>query len=488
MNNKSIVGVLVALTLFVFTSGSAFAQSGQIELSKPGILPGSPFHFLDRIGETFEEFFTFGAEGKARLQVEFAAERVAEAQGLLTNDTPNIRAVEWIFARIELHGAKAADILAELSIDEDAELLATEILAGFGDLEDILDDTVDAAEDELERMAAAEAATLTQKLSELEFKNALEGTLKKIAGEIDKEVGKLLEGFTVLEDEFNVDIDDDTYSATYRAEADEALDLATLRDRILAKTGDWESGDVEFDDDSLDITFEKEYAPVTIDGIELFPEASVTISATVHSPERGMTSINYDVDITFETRSEHLADLLEEEMEDVEDELDKLDEEAEKQLEAEEVAMKAIKEAEEKKQELARELADENIALPSGIFAAFDRLLAEAKSALTSGNFDRAKQLARQVGQNLEEVEETIEDLEEAKEKEEKLKEVRKEKERELQKKQDKQSKRKLEKEIEALKEKQEATREDEDEATEQLRDIAKPTRPQINNDELENE
>lgn len=72
-----------------------------------------------------------------------------------------------------------------------------------------------------------------------------------------------------------------------------------LRDRILARAGGWESGDVVLDDDSLDITFEKAYPAVSVNGARRIPKASVTLSATVY-PDDGLTAINYDVDITLE--------------------------------------------------------------------------------------------------------------------------------------------------------------------------------------------
>ncbi|MBT9169026.1 MAG: hypothetical protein DDT19_02378 [Syntrophomonadaceae bacterium] len=446
MKKTFISSLVVLVALFVFASGTAFAQNQQVVLPSAGLTPESPFYFLDKFGETLREFFTFNPEGKARLQIKFAAERVSEVRTMLERDEPNMRAIKVAFVRIEIHSTRAADILKELGAE-----LATDILSQFDSLENILDETIDAAQDKLELVALREAQVLQQKLAEAAFKKAMEETLRRIAEEIDKEVGRPLEGFTIVEDEMNVNVDDDTYSATYRAEANEVLDLAVLRDRILARTGDWESGDVELDDDSLDITFEKKYGPVTIDGIELFPEASVTISVTVNSPKLGMTSINYDVDITLETRSEDLADLLEEEMENVEAALDELYEKAEEQLGAEKAAVRAIKEAEEGKQELMRELANENIVVPAEAFGKFDSLLVQAKSAFAVGNFPEAKRLAKQAEKNLDSVREAIEDLEKAKEKAKELKEKQKEKEREAKEAKEEKVKEEAEKDAERL-------------------------------------
>lgn len=124
-----------------------------------------------------------------------------------------------------------------------------------------------------------------------------EAALRAVAAQIDIEVGRPLEGFTVIADSRNVNVSGDTYSATYRAEVRQELDLGQLRDRILAQASGWRSGDVVLDDDSLDITFEKKYPAATVRGVQRIPDASVTISATVY-PGRQLTAINYDVDIT----------------------------------------------------------------------------------------------------------------------------------------------------------------------------------------------
>jgi hypothetical protein len=425
MNKKIIVVAIFGILVF---SGAAHAQTNN--LPNAGLTPESPFYFLDRWGETLQGFFTFSQEGKARLQVAFIAERAAELQKVLAKDQPNIRAVEMVFARIEIHSARATDILERLPANA---VLATAITSELDFLDDISGDVVDAGKEKLVRLASTEAQALRQKLTDAAFENALEEALRRIAAEIDEEVGRPLEGFTVIQDEFNVDVDDDTYSATYRAEANEVFDLNLLKERILAQAGGWESGDVELEDDSLDITFEKEYAPVTIDGIEFYPDASVTISATINSPRRGMTAINYDVDITLETRSEHLADFLDEEMDDIEDALEEIDEEAEKHLEAEEAANRAIREAEEEKAELIDEAAEEGVELPANAFAEFDGLLAQAKSALAADNFVEAKNLAKRAEKSLDKVDKIIDELEKKKELKEEAEEAIQEAEEEKQ-------------------------------------------------------
>ncbi|MCH7648555.1 MAG: hypothetical protein IIA83_08115, partial [Thaumarchaeota archaeon] len=57
--------------------------------------------------------------------------------------------------------------------------------------------------------------------------------------------------------------------------------------------------DVTSNDDSLDITFEKDFDEVIINDENFVPSSSVTISVTIYVDD-GYTEINYDVDITLE--------------------------------------------------------------------------------------------------------------------------------------------------------------------------------------------
>jgi len=69
--------ILVTSLLF---SGTAYAQDE--ELPDPGITPDSPFYFFDTWGKRIGLFFAFGPEAKARKALEYAEERLAEAQAM----------------------------------------------------------------------------------------------------------------------------------------------------------------------------------------------------------------------------------------------------------------------------------------------------------------------------------------------------------------------------------------------------------------------
>jgi len=65
-------------------SGTAYAQDE--ELPDPGLTPDSPFYFLDGWGKNISMFFAFGPEAKAKKALQYAEERLAEAQVMATRN------------------------------------------------------------------------------------------------------------------------------------------------------------------------------------------------------------------------------------------------------------------------------------------------------------------------------------------------------------------------------------------------------------------
>ena len=68
------------LTTSLLLSGTAYAQDE--ELPDPGITPDSPFYFFDTLGKNIGMFFAFGPEAKAKKALQYAEERLAEAQAM----------------------------------------------------------------------------------------------------------------------------------------------------------------------------------------------------------------------------------------------------------------------------------------------------------------------------------------------------------------------------------------------------------------------
>lgn len=114
-----------------------FAQA--TPLPNAGLTPESAFYFLDKFGETLREFFTFNSEGKARLQITFAAERVAEIKVILETKGVEAKGLEVAKSRLKAHLANAASILEDKKAEgEDVSSLAKELDNNLDDQKDAL--------------------------------------------------------------------------------------------------------------------------------------------------------------------------------------------------------------------------------------------------------------------------------------------------------------------------------------------------------------
>lgn len=76
--------LLVLLSfLFVFAlAPSVFAQTTDIELPSPGLLPDSPIYFLKPLSEKVRGLFIFGEDSKALYALTLADKRLSEAKAL----------------------------------------------------------------------------------------------------------------------------------------------------------------------------------------------------------------------------------------------------------------------------------------------------------------------------------------------------------------------------------------------------------------------
>lgn len=159
MRKTFISSTVAAAALFVFASGIAFAhaQDKQVTLSSAGLTPENPLYFFDRLGETLQEFFTFNPEGKARLQITFAAERIAEIKVMLDAKGVEARGLDVARSRLQANIAKVANIVeSEKSKGKDVSELAKSLSDDFDAHKAVLRDTfkdqervLEAKEDEL---------------------------------------------------------------------------------------------------------------------------------------------------------------------------------------------------------------------------------------------------------------------------------------------------------------------------------------------------
>ena len=117
----------VSLFVLIGFTGIVFAQN-QVVLPSAGLTPENPFYFLDRFGEALRTFFTFNPEGKAHLQITFAAERVAEIKVILETKGVQARGLNVAQNRLQAHLASAATIVTEQKSEgKDVSQLAKEL-------------------------------------------------------------------------------------------------------------------------------------------------------------------------------------------------------------------------------------------------------------------------------------------------------------------------------------------------------------------------
>lgn len=183
--------VLALLLVPVF---SLSAQTGSATTTTAGLTPGNPFYFLDRLGEVISEFLTLNPEAKARLQIRFAAERVAEIAVMLEDKGVNAPGIDVAQSRLEDHLTKASKIVSDekskgKDVEELSQELKDEMEVSKEALKQSFEDSKDALEQEHEMVKeqlreakknndTAQIEALTGKASNLEAeKKALE--LKK---------------------------------------------------------------------------------------------------------------------------------------------------------------------------------------------------------------------------------------------------------------------------------------------------------------------
>jgi len=207
---KTTKSLLISL---LFIPVLAFAHE-PVALPNAGLTPESAFYFIDKIGEALREFFTFNPEGKAHLQIDFAAERIAEIKIILETKGVNAKGLEVAQSRLQANIAKAAGIVeGEKSKGKDVSELAKNISEDFDANKEALkqafkdgERSLEAKEDELkakirEARRAGDTAQVEALLKELgeikaqkellelkeeEQEEALEQEEEKIEREMDK--------------------------------------------------------------------------------------------------------------------------------------------------------------------------------------------------------------------------------------------------------------------------------------------------------------
>ena len=204
----------IFISLF-FIPFLVFAQNGA--LPNAGLTPGNPFYFFDKLGEALREFFTFSPESKARLQIEFATERVAEIKIVLETKGVDAKGLEVAEARLREHLGEAADIvIKQKNKGKDISALAKELNDDFEKPKSVLSDSfkiqkkaLEVKENELEKQLkaahkasdTAKVETFAQELGQVKAQlELLELKEEKLEDDLDEEEEKLEDGMDVREE------------------------------------------------------------------------------------------------------------------------------------------------------------------------------------------------------------------------------------------------------------------------------------------------
>lgn len=402
--------LLALLILFSFGMGptgilsgsygvKVFAQGVQFTLPGAGITPDSPFYFLDRLGEFLQEFFTFSPEGKAHLQITFAAERIAEIKVVLKMKGVEARGLDVAQSRLRFHLARAATVITEQKgKGKDVSGLAREVDDEFDGPKSALAQTFKEQERALE--AQKDELKTQLKAAHRAGDTAQEEAIAAQLGQVKAQL-ELLE----LREE---DIEKELEAEEERIE--EEMEAQYKAEKAI---GEAEEELAELQEEAAE------------EGIEVPAEALVEFNSFLSQAQALFEAGDFQ-------EARRLAKQAEKSLEQVEDVIEELEEKKEAKEEAEE----AIQEAEGELEKIKTEAEEKGIVVSSATFGEFNSLISQARAALGAENYKEAKRLAKEAEKTFANIEAAIEELEKAKEKEaelqERLKEQQKETEEEL--------------------------------------------------------
>ena len=316
--------------MFFLLPWLVFAQ-GTANLPSAGITPESPFYFLDKLGEALREFFTFNPEGKARLQVTFAAERIAEIKVILETKGVEAKGLEVAQSRLLAHLASAVTIVNDQkSQGRDVSDLAKE-----------LDDKLETPKSVLAQSFKEQKRALEAKEDELKAQlkaahragdTAKEETLAQELGQV-KAQKELLE---LKEEDIENELEDE------EEKIEEEMEVQEKAEKAISEA---EEEKQEIINEAVD------------EGVELPINAFKEFDDLLAQAKSAFRAGNF-------VEAKNLAKRAEKSL----DRLEKTIEELEKKQEEKEEAEEAIREAEEEKQEVLDEASSEDIDSPaSGI-------------------------------------------------------------------------------------------------------------------------
>ena len=183
---KIIKSIAVSLLFIPFL---ALAQSPQAVLPSAGLTPESSFYFLDRLGENLRQFFTFNPEAKAKLQIEFAGERIAEIKIMVEEKGVNAKGLAIAQSLLQANVAYAAEIVNEEKVSgKDVSALAKTLNDEFDARDKLLEQTFKDAKAQLKAQRKEIKTNLlaeARRVGDTAQIAVLEAQLKDIDGQID---------------------------------------------------------------------------------------------------------------------------------------------------------------------------------------------------------------------------------------------------------------------------------------------------------------
>ncbi|TSC66403.1 MAG: hypothetical protein G01um101477_105 [Candidatus Doudnabacteria bacterium Gr01-1014_77] len=173
----------------LFATATAFAQDAQVTLPSAGLTPSSPFYFLDRFGENLRQFFTFNRETKAKLQIEFAGERIAEIKIMVEKKGVNAKGLAIAESLLKTNVAYAAEIIdQEKTSGKDVSVLAKTLNDEFDLRDKLLEQTFKDAKEQLKaqrKEIKTKLLTEARSVGDTTQIAVLEAQLKDIDDQID---------------------------------------------------------------------------------------------------------------------------------------------------------------------------------------------------------------------------------------------------------------------------------------------------------------
>ncbi|MDO8442967.1 MAG: hypothetical protein Q7S81_01785 [bacterium] len=189
MKKTFISSTFALVALFAFASGTAFAQGTQVNLPSAGFTPESPFYFLDRLGENLRQFFTFNPEAKAKLQIEFAGERISEIKIMIEEKGVNAKGLAIAESLLKANVAYAAEIVnEEKTTGKDVAALAKTLNDEFDVRDKLLEQTFKDAKAQLKAQRKEIKTNLlkeARRVGDTAQIAVLEAQLNDIDGQID---------------------------------------------------------------------------------------------------------------------------------------------------------------------------------------------------------------------------------------------------------------------------------------------------------------